>query len=87
MPNDRVINADQPITGGCLCKKIKFKSASKPKWISVCHCRKCRKAYGNTLAVFVAFEKGSLEFTSGSPKFYKSSDIAQRVFSRTAGVQ
>ena len=85
MPNDRVINADQPITGGCLCKKIEFKSASKPKWSSVCHCRKCQKAYGNTSAVFVAFEKGSLEFTSGSPKFYKSSDIAQRGFCSDCG--
>ena len=35
----------------------------------------CQKAYGNPSAIFVAFEKGYLEFVSGSPKFYKSSDI------------
>ena len=85
MPKDRVINTDQPISGGCLCNKIKFTSACKPKWISVCHCRKCQKAYGNTSAVFVAFEKGSLEFTSGSPKFYRSSNIAKRGFCPDCG--
>ena len=34
VPDTRVVNEDEPITGGCLCKKIKFLSASKPKWIS-----------------------------------------------------
>ena len=87
MPDTRVVNKDEPITGGCLCKKIKFLSASKPKWISICHCRMCQKAYGNPSAIFVAFEKGYLEFVSGSPKFYKSSDIAKRGFAQTAAVQ
>ena len=87
MAINRIVNTDEPIMGGCLCKKIKFKSNSKPKWISVCHCRMCQKAYGNTSTVFVAFEKGTLEFISGSPKFYRSSDIAKRVFARTVAVQ
>ena len=85
MPDTRVVNKDEPITGGCLCKKIKFLSASKPKWISICHCRMCQKAYGNPSAFFVAFEKGYLEFVSGSPKFYKSSDIAKRGFCSDCG--
>ena len=75
----------ESITGGCLCNKIKFTAASEPIWISVCHCRMCQKAYGNTSAIFVAFEKGALEFTSGSPKFYHSSDIAKRGFCSDCG--
>ena len=27
MPDTRVVNKDEPITGGCLCKKIKFLSS------------------------------------------------------------
>tara|TARA_B100000700_G_C14815190_1_gene747148 strand:+ start:207 stop:353 length:147 start_codon:yes stop_codon:yes gene_type:complete len=38
----------------------------------------CQKASGQTSAIFVAFEKGDLELTIGSPKFYKSSSIAKR---------
>ena len=76
---------DKSITGGCLCNKIKFTSASEPIWISVCHCRMCQKAYGNTSAIFVAFEKGALEFTSGPPKFYHSSNIAKRGFCSDCG--
>ena len=85
MPDTRVVNEDEPITGGCLCKKIKFLSASKPKWISICHCRMCQKVYGNPSAIFVAFEQGYLEFVSESPKFYKSSDIAKRGFCSYCG--
>ena len=85
MPDDRIVNTEQPITGGCLCGKIKFTSISKPKWISVCHCRKCQRAYGNTSAIFVAFDKGDLEFISGAPKFYQSSNIAKRGFCSECG--
>ena len=69
-----------PILGGCLCKKIRYKTLVKPKWISICHCRMCQRAYGNTSATFVAFDTGNLEFTKGSPKYYQSSVIAKRGF-------
>ena len=85
MLNNRVVNTEQPITGCCLCEKIKFTSTSKPIWISVCHCRRCQRAYGNTSAIFVAFEKGDLKFTSGAPKFYRSSNIAKRGFCSECG--
>ena len=45
----------------------------------------CQREYGNTSAVFVAFEKGTLEFISRSPKFYHSSDIAKRGFCSDCG--
>ena len=76
---------DNKIAGGCLCGNIRFKADKKPKWVSVCHCRICQKAYGQTSATFVAFEKGELEFTIGLPKFYKSSDIAKRGFCNRCG--
>ena len=73
------------IKGGCLCKKIRYEAAVEPKWISICHCRMCQKAYGNTSAIFVAFDVGQLEFTSGFPKYFKSSDIAKRGFCSECG--
>ena len=60
---------EKPILGGCLCKKIRYKAMVKPKWISVCHCRMCQRAYGTTSATFVAFDKGNLKFTKGSPTY------------------
>ncbi len=47
------------ILGGCLCKKIRYKAMVEPRWISICHCRMCQKAYGNTSATFVAFDTGN----------------------------
>ena len=73
------------IKGGCLCKKIRYKACAEPKWISICHCRMCQKAYGNTSATFVAFDAGQLEFTSGLPKYFQSSEIAKRGFCSECG--
>ena len=73
------------IKGGCLCKKIRYKACAEPKWISICHCRMCQKAYGNTSATFVAFDAGQLEFTSWLPKYFQSSEIAKRGFCSECG--
>ena len=83
--NDRIVNTEQLVAGGCLCEKIKFASHSKPKWISVRHFSRCQKAYGNTSAIFVAFEKDDLEFTSGASKPYQSSNLAKRSFCSECG--
>jgi hypothetical protein len=59
--------------------------SSVPTAMRLGHCRICQKAYGQTSGIFVAFEKGDLELTSGSPKFYKSSNIAKRGFCAECG--
>lgn len=42
-----------PITGGCLCGKIRYEISAKPVNTANCHCRTCQKAVG--AAYFPAF--------------------------------
>ena len=43
------------------------------------------KSLWQHLCNFVAFDAGQLEFTSGFPKYFKSSDIAKRGFCSECG--
>ena len=75
----------KPIEGGCLCGAIRFEAYAEPKWVSVCHCRMCQKAYGQASGVFMGFKKGVLKITRGDPKIYKSSAWGERRFCQSCG--
>jgi hypothetical protein len=35
-----------PVTGGCLCGKVRFVASGRPYRVGVCHCLDCRKHHG-----------------------------------------
>lgn len=35
-----------PITGGCLCGKVRYEISARPVSTALCHCRTCQKAVG-----------------------------------------
>jgi len=78
-------NKTLPITGGCLCGAVRYEASEAPQSAGICHCRMCQKSNGTPFAVGVYFHRASLRFTSGEPKFYQSSDIAERGFCAACG--
>jgi len=80
-----------PVTGGCLCGAVCFQASEPPSYIGHCHCRMCQKASGGVSILWVCFigedrrKEGSLRFTNGEPKYYKSSDWLERAFCPNCG--
>ena len=81
-----------PVTGGCLCGAVRFEAADPPTYVGYCHCRMCQKSTGHTSAIFVMFtgedrtdDAGTLRFTKGEPKYYKSSAWMERAFCPSCG--
>ncbi|HET9904941.1 MAG TPA: GFA family protein [Xanthobacteraceae bacterium] len=72
------------LTGGCQCGAIRYEIAS-PRWTTVCHCRMCQKASGQPFMVFVGGPAENLRWTRGAPRFFASSDIAERGFCAACG--
>lgn len=75
-----------PITGGCQCGAVRYAMhvphVEKPH---VCHCRMCQRAVGNVFAALAGCAKDKLEWTSGAPAFFASSNLAKRGFCRDCG--
>jgi hypothetical protein len=67
-------------TGRCLCGAVRYVARGTPKSVSNCHCAMCRRASGGPFLTFARYAKDQVEFMSGAPAWYRSSDSAERGF-------
>ena len=73
------------ITGRCLCGDVRYEISQPAVGTGVCHCRMCQRAIGASLDAWTAFPREAVRFTNSSPKYYKSSLIAERGFCANCG--
>lgn len=74
-----------PVTGGCLCRNIRFEAIAQPIWIGYCHCRMCQLASGGPFIFYVDFWKNDISFARGAPTLYRSSSWGERGFCNVCG--
>jgi hypothetical protein len=77
----------QTIQGGCLCSAIRFRISGEPLFSCICHCATCRRASAAPSVAWLTFDRGQVEFLSGSPRVYRSSQGVMRQFCGTCGSQ
>lgn len=69
--------------GSCLCTAIRYEVRGPLRPVIACHCRQCRKTSGHYVAATSApIESISI---SGAPRWYRSSDRAERGFCPICG--
>ena len=83
------------LTGGCQCRALRYEVAPATDEPGApdagfaeahyCHCRMCRRAVGNVVAVWLAVRGERFRWTAGEPAAYRSSHYLDRVFCRTCG--
>ena len=73
------------LVGGCQCGKVRYSLASPPTKSVFCHCRMCQKAVGGPFAALFTVPAKDVEWTSGAPRWFQSSNIAARPFCADCG--
>lgn len=73
-----------PITGRCLCGKVRFEAPSKPLWTALCHCESCRRATSAPIAAWMGFPEDAVRW-QGERSFYQSSEASTRSFCPRCG--
>jgi hypothetical protein len=58
--------------GGCACKAVRYEVSSEPIAVMNCHCRACQYASGGGYTTAVVVPRGTLRFTTGTPKAYST---------------
>jgi hypothetical protein len=56
---------DPPLTGGCLCGRVRYELTEAPLSASYCHCTRCQRRTGNAASVSARIAPGSLRVLSG----------------------
>lgn len=69
-------------SGGCQCGAVRFRVAALGR-SAICHCRMCQKAFGGFFGPLVTARE--ISWTRGAPKFFRSSNLAQRGFCADCG--
>lgn len=72
-------------SGGCQCGAVRFHVRGSLGRASICHCRMCQKAFGNFFAPLVSVQDGTLAWTRGAPKRFRSSNHVKRGFCEACG--
>jgi hypothetical protein len=78
--------ARRPVaTGGCQCGAVRYAFYAPLENTHVCHCRMCQRATGGVFAALAGGSPDNFEWTRGKPKFFASSNLAQRAFCEACG--
>ncbi|QFS82110.1 Glutathione-dependent formaldehyde-activating enzyme [Roseivivax sp. THAF40] len=69
--------------GSCLCGAIRYEVFAKLRPVVGCHCTQCRKTSGHHVAATAA-DPAHVAIT-GTPRWFRSSEAAERGFCPTCG--
>lgn len=67
------------LEGGCYCGRIRYVAEGEPMMMAQCHCRECQYISGGAPNLFMAMPADGFEYTSGEPRTFTRSDLAQAV--------
>lgn len=76
--------AEESMTGGCACGRIRFTARVDSIEAYLCHCRMCQRACGNVSLALKTVEQSDVEWAT-PPDWYHSSPIAERPYCRECG--
>jgi hypothetical protein len=76
-----------PVTGGCLCGRVRYEADVFLHNGYICHCTICQKSTGQPAEITVLIKAGTLRFLQDQPRFYANSASGQRGFCGTCGAR
>jgi hypothetical protein len=76
-----------PLTGSCLCGKVRFEVSEPPLFANYCHCTRCQRRTGTAASAQVRIVPGSLRITAGEELVhaYEPEDGSPKAFCSACG--
>jgi hypothetical protein len=78
-----------PLSGGCLCRSVRYEISAPLGTIEHCHCAMCRRAHGAAFSTNAIVPTSALTVTSGAALIseYESSPNRRKCFCAKCGSQ
>jgi hypothetical protein len=71
-----------PLTGGCLCGKIRYEITEEPRLVYTCHCTDCQHLTSSAFAIAMAVSAGAFRLTGAEPRILQTIAESGRVKTR-----
>lgn len=69
-----------PVTGGCLCGRVRYEAEVFLANGYICHCTVCQRSTGEPAEITVLIKAGTLTYLGNEPKYFVSSSHGKRGF-------
>jgi len=73
------------ITGGCLCRNVRYEIEQSPLEAGYCHCNMCKKGLGNLFGAWIFVKDANIRFVKGELSWYQSTKRVKRGFCANCG--
>lgn len=80
-----MIHHPTPVTGGCLCGRVRYQAEVFLQDGYICHCTICQRSTGQPAEITVLIKAGTLRYTGDEPKYFQSSSDGKRGFCADCG--
>jgi len=57
-----------PLEGGCDCRQVRYRMATRPLFVHCCHCRWCQRESGSAFALNAMIEMDRIELLAQPPE-------------------
>lgn len=57
-----------PLAGGCDCRRVRYRIASRPLFVHCCHCRWCQRETGSSFALNAMIEADRVSLLGDAPE-------------------
>ena len=74
-----------PVTGGCLCGRVRYEAEVFLHNGYICHCTMCQRSTGQPNEITVLVKVGTLRYLQDEPRYYVSSSSGKRGFCANCG--
>ena len=68
--------ADFTAEGGCTCRQVRYRLASRPLFVNCCHCRWCQRESGSAFAINAMIEAERVELLAGEPEMIDTPSLS-----------
>ena len=75
------------LTGGCMCRAVRYETTGDSFGVIHCHCHSCRKHNGAPVVTLAGFKADQVAFSGNERKIYESSPGVGRAFCGNCGTQ
>ena len=81
------MEADEPLTGHCLCGSVRFEIVEPLLQVGYCHCTRCQRRTGTAASLNARLVPGSLHVLAGEEllQAYRPPDGSPKVFCSACG--
>jgi hypothetical protein len=70
---------NHPLTGGCLCRKLRYEITEVPQLTYTCHCTDCQHLSGGAFTMAIAVPAAAFRLTGIGPRQYRAVADSGRV--------